>query len=229
MCSCWFSCRRDLSPCAANTAYLHGVWTNTWDFPILPCESKAGRDDAAVLWTLCQHAPGDLERFPKCPCCGNHLWQYLTVFAAENMEPWQLEGGVSIPPLPQLARPLPSPPSSLAVLVEHSLCAHLQHPNLMLGTSPTHPVPVSDFGQLAGPCVVLAEAGACISSRQQHGNPGGGRFLRQSYLLKCLRLGICRRGRATRPLLSDLRCIWLENVWFCSRLGAIWSVPKDAV
>jgi len=84
-----------------------------------------------------------------------------------------------------------------------------------------HPACVSCFSQLTGPCVVLAEAGARVSSCHQHRNPRGGRFLRQSYLLMCLSMGICWRGRATRALLSDLRGIWLENVWFCSRLGAI--------
>lgn len=75
--------------------------------------------------------------------------------------------------------------------------------------------------RLAGPCTVLAEAGARVSSCHQHRNPRGGRFLRQSYLLMCLIMGICWRVRATRALLSDLRGIWLENVWFCSRLRAI--------
>ena len=85
----------------------------------------------------------------------------------------------------------------------------------------THPACVSGFSQLTGPCMVLAEAGARISTCHQHSNPRGGRLLRQSYLLMCLSRGICWRGRATRALLSDLRGIWLENVWFCSHLGAI--------
>lgn len=92
----------------------------------------------------------------------------------------------------------------------------------------THPACVGGFSQLAELRVGLAEAGARISSCRQHTNPRGGRFLRESYLLMCLSMGICWRGRATRALLSDLRGIWLENVCFCSRLGAIWSVPKDA-
>ena len=85
----------------------------------------------------------------------------------------------------------------------------------------TDPARVSGFSQLAGPCMVLAQAGARVSSCHQHRIPRGGRFLRQSILIDVLSMGICWQGRATRALLSDLRCIWLENVWFCSRLGAI--------
>lgn len=59
-------------------------------------------------------------------------------------------------------------------------------------------------------------------SCHQHRKPGAGRKVPQAKLLIVVpHVGICWRGRATRALLSDLRGIWLENVWFCSRLGAI--------
>lgn len=108
------------------------------------------------------------------------------------------------------------------------------------GSKPIRMLPGPQFAAHAQPVSVVSDsqldhgmhgAGwgrARVSSCHQHRNPRGGRFLRQSYSLMCLSMGICWRGRATRALLSDLRGIWLENVWFCSRLRAIWSVPKDA-
>lgn len=145
------------------------------------------------------------------------------------VEPWQLEG--LLPFL--ICSPSASYTSALSTFLTSSaggskpMCK-LQMSQFTGWDLSTHPACVSGFSQLARPCMVLAEAGARISSCHQHGNPRGGRFRRQSYLLMCLSMGICWWGRATRTLLSDLRGIWLENVWFCSRLRAIWSIRRDA-
>lgn len=148
--------------------------------------------------------------------------QWLVAPSAVVVELWQLGGLL----LFLVCSPSASYASALSTFLpssargSKSLCVPPM-PQFVGWALSTHPACVSGFSQLAGPCMVLAEAGARVSSCHQRRNPRGGRFLRQSYLLMCLSMGICWRGRATRALLSDLRGIWLENVWFCSRLGAI--------
>lgn len=136
-----------------------------------------------------------------------------------TVELWQLgEFFCSSFALPQPAAPSLTP--SAAVLVDRELCACWQCPIPRLGSQHT-PSPWHWFLSALWSVLGWPERGTNPSCHHTGSLEEAGRFLRQSYSLTCLSVGICWRGRATRALLSDLRGIWLENVCFCSRLGAI--------